>query len=44
MVPVGYRDFAPALQDLTTGRLHVAATGVPSSFRTIKQAPQISCS
>jgi tripartite-type tricarboxylate transporter receptor subunit TctC len=29
MVPVGYRDFAPALQDLTTGRLHVAATGVP---------------
>jgi tripartite-type tricarboxylate transporter receptor subunit TctC len=29
MVPVGYRDFAPALQDLATGRLHVAATGVP---------------
>jgi tripartite-type tricarboxylate transporter receptor subunit TctC len=29
MVPVAYRDFAPAMQDLTTGRLHVAATGVP---------------
>jgi tripartite-type tricarboxylate transporter receptor subunit TctC len=29
MVPVGYRDFAPALQDLATGRLHIAATGVP---------------
>ena len=29
MVPVGYREFAPALQDLATGRLHVAATGVP---------------
>jgi tripartite-type tricarboxylate transporter receptor subunit TctC len=29
MVQVGYRDFAPALQDLATGRLHVAATGVP---------------
>ena len=29
MVPVSYRDFAPALQDLATGRLHVAATGVP---------------
>jgi tripartite-type tricarboxylate transporter receptor subunit TctC len=29
MVPVGYRDFAPALQDLSQGRLHVAATGVP---------------
>jgi tripartite-type tricarboxylate transporter receptor subunit TctC len=30
MVQVAYRDFAPALQDLATGRLHVAATGVPS--------------
>jgi len=30
MVQVGYRDFAPAYQDLTTGRLHVAATGVPT--------------
>ncbi len=30
MVPVAYRDFAPAAQDLTTGRLHVAATGVPA--------------
>jgi len=29
MVPVAYRDFAPATQDLATGRLHVAATGVP---------------
>jgi tripartite-type tricarboxylate transporter receptor subunit TctC len=29
MVPVAYRDFAPAAQDLATGRLHVAATGVP---------------
>jgi tripartite-type tricarboxylate transporter receptor subunit TctC len=29
MVPVGYRDFAPALQDLATGRLDVAATGAP---------------
>ena len=29
MVPLGYREFAPALQDLATGRLHVAATGVP---------------
>ena len=30
MVQVGYRDFAPAYGDLTTGRLHVAATGVPT--------------
>jgi tripartite-type tricarboxylate transporter receptor subunit TctC len=29
MVPVAYRDFAPAAQDLATGRLHIAATGVP---------------
>ena len=29
MVQVGYREFGPALQDLATGRLHVAATGVP---------------
>src|SRR5262249_61485408 len=29
MVPVGYRDFAPALQDLATGRLPVAATVWP---------------
>jgi tripartite-type tricarboxylate transporter receptor subunit TctC len=29
MVQVAYRDFAPALQDLASGRLHVAATGVP---------------
>src|SRR5262245_14619653 len=29
VVPVAYRDFAPAMQDLTTGRLHVASTGVP---------------
>src|SRR5262245_4761129 len=29
MVQVSYRDFGPAAQDLTTGRLHVAATGVP---------------
>src|SRR6516225_8574644 len=29
MLQVGYRDFAPAPQDLATGRLHVAATGVP---------------
>jgi tripartite-type tricarboxylate transporter receptor subunit TctC len=28
MVQVSYRDFAPAYQDLTQGRLHVAATGV----------------
>ena len=27
---IPYRDFAPAYQDLTTGRLHVAATGVPT--------------
>jgi tripartite-type tricarboxylate transporter receptor subunit TctC len=30
LVAVGYRDFAPAAQDLATGRLHVAATGVPA--------------
>jgi tripartite-type tricarboxylate transporter receptor subunit TctC len=30
MSNVPYRDFAPAYQDLTTGRLHVAATGVPT--------------
>src|SRR5499426_3491214 len=30
MVQVGYRDFAPAYQDLNQGRLHVAATGVPT--------------
>jgi tripartite-type tricarboxylate transporter receptor subunit TctC len=29
MLQVSYRDFGPALQDLNTGRLHVAATGVP---------------
>jgi tripartite-type tricarboxylate transporter receptor subunit TctC len=29
MVQVGYREFGPALQDLASGRLHVAATGVP---------------
>jgi tripartite-type tricarboxylate transporter receptor subunit TctC len=29
MLQVAYRDFGPALQDLNTGRLHVAATGVP---------------
>jgi tripartite-type tricarboxylate transporter receptor subunit TctC len=29
MVQVAYRDFAPAAQDLSMGRLHVAATGVP---------------
>jgi tripartite-type tricarboxylate transporter receptor subunit TctC len=29
-VQVAYRDFAPAYQDLTQGRLHVAATGVPT--------------
>ena len=28
-MPVGPRDFAPAAQDLTQGRLQVAATGVP---------------
>src|SRR5262249_50312423 len=28
MLQVSYRDFGPALQDLNTGRLHVAATGV----------------
>jgi tripartite-type tricarboxylate transporter receptor subunit TctC len=30
MVQIAYRDFAPAYQDLTTGRLHVAGTGVPT--------------
>ena len=30
MVQVAYRDFAPAYQDLNQGRLHVAATGVPT--------------
>src|SRR5205823_8620885 len=30
MVQVSYRDFAPAYQDLNQGRLHVAATGVPT--------------
>jgi tripartite-type tricarboxylate transporter receptor subunit TctC len=30
MSNVPYRDFAPAYQDLTTGRLHVASTGVPT--------------
>ena len=30
MANVPYRDFAPAYQDLNTGRLHVAATGVPT--------------
>lgn len=30
MVQASYRDFAPAYQDLTTGRLHVAGTGVPT--------------
>ena len=30
MVQVSYRDFAPAYQDLNLGRLHVAATGVPT--------------
>jgi tripartite-type tricarboxylate transporter receptor subunit TctC len=30
MANVPYRDFAPAYQDLTTGRLHVAGTGVPT--------------
>ena len=29
LVQVSYRDFAPATQDLTQGRLQVAATGVP---------------
>src|SRR5262245_4327961 len=29
MQQVSYRDFGPALQDFNTGRLHVAATGVP---------------
>jgi tripartite-type tricarboxylate transporter receptor subunit TctC len=30
MVQVSYRDFAPAYQDLSQGRLHVAGTGVPT--------------
>jgi tripartite-type tricarboxylate transporter receptor subunit TctC len=30
MVQVSYRDFAPAYQDLNQGRLHVAATGLPT--------------
>jgi tripartite-type tricarboxylate transporter receptor subunit TctC len=30
MTQIAYRDFAPAYQDLTTGRLHVAGTGVPT--------------
>src|SRR5262249_43525683 len=30
MSNVPYRDFTPAYQDLTTGRLHVASTGVPT--------------
>jgi len=30
MAYVPYRDFAPAYQDLTTGRLHLAGTGVPT--------------
>ncbi len=30
MSSVPYRDFAPAYQDLTTGRLHLASTGVPT--------------
>jgi tripartite-type tricarboxylate transporter receptor subunit TctC len=30
MTQVAYRDFAPAYQDLNQGRLHVAATGVPT--------------
>ncbi len=30
MVQVAYRDFAPAYLDLNQGRLHVAATGVPT--------------
>jgi len=30
MVEVAYRDFAPAYQDLNQGRLHFAATGVPT--------------
>jgi tripartite-type tricarboxylate transporter receptor subunit TctC len=30
IVQVGYRDFAPAYQDLVQGRLHVAGTGVPT--------------
>jgi tripartite-type tricarboxylate transporter receptor subunit TctC len=30
MMQVSYRDFAPAYQDLNQGRLHVAATGVPT--------------
>jgi len=30
MIEVAYRDFAPAYQDLNQGRLHFAATGVPT--------------
>src|SRR5438093_3633503 len=30
MVEVAYRDFAPAYQDLNQGRLHFAATGLPT--------------
>jgi tripartite-type tricarboxylate transporter receptor subunit TctC len=30
IVEVAYRDFAPAYQDLNQGRLHFAATGVPT--------------
>jgi tripartite-type tricarboxylate transporter receptor subunit TctC len=30
MLQVAYRDFAPAYQDLAQGRLHIAATGVPT--------------
>jgi tripartite-type tricarboxylate transporter receptor subunit TctC len=30
MVEVPYRDFAPAYQDLTTGRLHIIGTGLPT--------------
>jgi tripartite-type tricarboxylate transporter receptor subunit TctC len=30
MVEVPYRDFTPAFQDLTTGRLHIIGTGLPT--------------
>jgi tripartite-type tricarboxylate transporter receptor subunit TctC len=30
LVQVGYRNFAPAYQDLNQGRLHLAGTGVPT--------------
>jgi len=44
MVPVGYRDFAPALQDLATGRVCMSPQrGCRHSFPTIKPAPQSSC-